>query len=50
VNQVYHFFDALVNDTKVEPWGATFYDGHRVDVIMDAMLKSSATERWEPTV
>ena len=47
VNQVYHFFDALANDKKVEPWGATFYDGHRVDTILDAMLKSSRTERWE---
>jgi predicted dehydrogenase len=47
VNAVYHFFDALANDKKVEPWGATFRDGHRVDQVLGAMLKSSRTARWE---
>jgi predicted dehydrogenase len=47
VNLVYHFFDALANEKKVEPLGATFLDGHRVDQILDAMIKSNRTERWE---
>jgi predicted dehydrogenase len=47
VNQVYHFFDALANGTKVEPLAATFEDGHRADLVIDAMIKSSATKRWE---
>lgn len=49
VNLVYHFFDCLANDKKVEPWGASFYDAHRVDVILDAMLRSSKSGRWEQT-
>jgi predicted dehydrogenase len=49
VSQVYHFFDALANDKKVEPLGATFHDGHRADMIIDAMLRSSKSERWETT-
>ncbi len=48
VNQVYHFFDALANDKKVEPLAATFEDGHRADMVIDAMIKSSSTRRWEP--
>jgi predicted dehydrogenase len=47
VNQVYHFFDALANDKRVEPLAATFYDGHRADQVIDAMLKSSKSSRWE---
>lgn len=49
VGQVYHFFDALANDKKVEPWGATFRDGHRADQVLDAMLRSSRSGHWETT-
>jgi predicted dehydrogenase len=50
VNLVHHFFDAIANDKRVEPWGATFFDGLRVDQIMDAMCRSAKSGRWEDTL
>jgi len=41
VNELLHFIDSVVNDKPVEPYGATFYDGYVVQVIMDAIKKSS---------
>ncbi|MBO3757638.1 MAG: gfo/Idh/MocA family oxidoreductase, partial [Candidatus Brockarchaeota archaeon] len=43
INEVYHFVDAIVNDKKVEPYGATFEDGYRNAVILDAILESAET-------
>ncbi len=50
VNMVYHFFDAIANDKRVEPWGATFFDGLRVDQIIDAMCRSAKSGRWETSL
>jgi len=36
-----HFLDCIVNDKPVAPYGATFEDGYKVQVIMDAINESS---------
>jgi len=43
VHEVYHFLDAIVNDKKVGPIGATFEDGYRCNLVIDAMLESART-------
>jgi predicted dehydrogenase len=45
VHEFHHFFDAIVNDKEVAPYGATFVDGYRNAVICDAIVKSSTTGR-----
>lgn len=45
VHEFHHFFDAIVNDKPVAPYGATFEDGYRNAVICDAILESAATGR-----
>jgi len=40
-----HFLDCVVNDKPVGPYGATFEDGYRVQVIMEAINESSRTGR-----
>jgi predicted dehydrogenase len=45
VHEFHHFFDAIVNDKDVAPYGATFDDGYRNAVICDAILESAATRR-----
>ncbi len=37
----FHFLDAVANDKEMNPENATFEDGYRVAVIIDAMRKSS---------
>ncbi len=37
----FHFLDAVANDKPLSPYNATFEDGYRVAVIIDAMRKSS---------
>ena len=37
----FHFLDALANDKPLCPFNATFEDGYRVAVIIDAMRRSS---------
>ena len=46
VNELHHFADCIVNDKSVSPQGATFLDGYRNCVIMDAMVQSAKDERW----
>ncbi|MEM9955433.1 MAG: Gfo/Idh/MocA family oxidoreductase [Chloroflexota bacterium] len=41
VHEFDHFFRAIVNDTDVAPYGATFVDGYRNSVICDAILASA---------
>jgi len=43
VHALHHFVHCVVNDEPVAPYGATFEDGYRVQVIMDAMVRSSHT-------
>ena len=37
----FHFLDAVANDKPVSPYNATFEDGYRTAVIIDAMRQSS---------
>ncbi len=41
INELLHFVDAVVNDKPVEPYGATFYDGYVIQLVMDAIKESS---------
>ena len=45
VHEFNHFFDAIVNDKDVAPYGATFEDGYRNAVICDAVLESARSGR-----
>lgn len=45
VHEFDHFFRAIVHNTPVDPYGATFLDGYRNAVICDAILQSAATRR-----
>ena len=42
VHEAHHLLDAIVNDTDVTPYGATFEDGWRCDVILEAITRSAA--------
>jgi len=41
IGEIYHFIDAIVNNKEIKPYGATFEDGYRNSVIVDAILKSA---------
>jgi len=41
INEVFHIMDAIVNDKKVGPYAATFEDGYKCNVIMDAIMESA---------
>jgi len=43
VNELLHFVDAVVNDKPIEPYGATFYDGYIIQLVMDAIAQSSSS-------
>jgi predicted dehydrogenase len=45
VHEFDHFFRAIVNNTAVDPYGATFVDGYRNAVICDAIQQSAASGR-----
>ena len=45
VHEFHHFFNAIVNDADVAPYGATFVDGYRNAVICDAIMESAASRR-----
>jgi predicted dehydrogenase len=45
VHEFHHFFDAIVNNKDVAPYGATFVDGYRNNVITDAITESASTGR-----
>jgi len=45
VHEAYHVINAIVNDTPVSPLGATFEDGYRCNVVLDAMADSARTGR-----
>jgi len=45
VHALHHFVDSVVNGKPVAPFGATFEDGYRCQVIMEAIEKSSRTGR-----
>ncbi len=41
IHEFHHFFDAIVNNKDVAPYGATFVDGYRNSVICDAIVASA---------
>ncbi len=43
VHEIDHFFRAIINGEDVSPHGATFYDGYRANVVIDAFIKSAET-------
>lgn len=45
VHEFHHFFDAIVNNKPVAPWGADFVDGYRNAVICDAIAQSAQSGR-----
>lgn len=45
VHEFDHFFRAIVHNTEVAPYGATFLDGYRNAVICDAIIASAAGKR-----
>lgn len=46
VNELAHFLRCVSEGRPVSPEGATFLDGYRNCLIMDAIAESSRTERW----
>jgi predicted dehydrogenase len=40
VHELHHMLDAIVNETDVAPYGATFEDGYRAAEICDAIVRS----------
>ncbi|MBI3943953.1 MAG: Gfo/Idh/MocA family oxidoreductase [Chloroflexi bacterium] len=44
-HEIYHFLDAVVNNKDIAPYGATFEDGYRCAVILDAIIQSSTEGR-----
>ncbi len=45
IHEAYHLINAIVNDTSVSPLGATFEDGYKCNVVLDAMAESAKTGR-----
>jgi predicted dehydrogenase len=45
LHALHHLLDAVANDRKVEPYGATFEDGYRVQLVMEAIVESSKSGR-----
>lgn len=45
VHEFHHFFEAIVHNKDVAPYGATFVDGYRNAVICDAILESAQSGR-----
>jgi predicted dehydrogenase len=46
VNEFAHFLRCLAEQRPIGPEGATFEDGYRNCLIMDAMAESAKSERW----
>lgn len=42
VHEFHHFLDCLINGKDISPQGATFEDGYRCDVILEAIANSAA--------
>jgi predicted dehydrogenase len=43
VHEVHHFLQAIVDDSDVAPYGATFEDGYRAAEVCDAIVRSGET-------
>ena len=45
-NAILHFFDCIVHKKKIEPYGATFFDGLRCQEVLEASLVSARKGAW----
>jgi predicted dehydrogenase len=45
VHALHHVIECIVRDRPVEPYGASFEDGYRIQVIMDGILQSARAGR-----
>ncbi len=45
VHQFTHFFDCIVNNKDIAPYGATFDDGYKAAVICDAIMESTNSKK-----
>lgn len=45
VHEFHHFFDAIINNKEVAPYGADFVDGYKNAVICDAIVESAQSGR-----
>ncbi len=48
VHEVHHFLQAIVDDSDVAPYGATFEDGYRAAEVCDAIVRSGETGTRDP--
>ena len=46
VNEFHHYLLCLSEDRPIGPQGATFFDGYRNCLVMDAIAESAVSERW----
>ncbi|MGI0078110.1 MAG: Gfo/Idh/MocA family protein [Nitrososphaerales archaeon] len=46
VNELYHYVNAIEKNSRIEPQGATFYDGYRNCLIMDSIMESARSGKW----
>ena len=45
IHEAYHLVNAIVNDADVSPLGATFEDGYKCNVVLDAIAESANSAR-----
>jgi predicted dehydrogenase len=45
VNEVCHLLDAIVNEKEIAPIGATFEDGYKCNIVLDAIVESADTDK-----
>ncbi|MEM3501580.1 MAG: Gfo/Idh/MocA family oxidoreductase [Candidatus Bathyarchaeia archaeon] len=41
IHEIYHFIDSIVYDKPISPPGATFEDGYRCNIVLDAIAESA---------
>jgi predicted dehydrogenase len=46
VNEMHHYVDCIAEDKPIGPIGATFEDGYKAMLILDAIAESSRSEKW----
>ncbi len=45
-NELNHYVECLAEDKPLGPIGATFHDGYKAMLILDAIAESNRTEKW----
>jgi predicted dehydrogenase len=43
---IFHFINCIVSDLNVGPWGATYDDGLKVQLVLDALERSHREKSW----